>query len=132
MYIKILTVITLFLQLSATAQAPASATNPFTSTTNTIPDTAQPAFTELKAAVEKQKILLNWTVAENQAINLFEIEKSTDGRHFTVAALVFGTDKPAENQYLFFEKNTGEKVTYRVRIISKNNKVIYSAPVTAG
>lgn len=132
MTIKILTVITLFLQLTATAQAPASAANPFTSATNTIPDTAQPSFTELKAAVEKQKVLLNWTVADNQAINLFEIEKSTDGRHFTVAALVFGTDKPAEDQYLFFEKSTGEKVTYRVRMISKSNKVIYSAPVTAG
>lgn len=129
MSIKFLSVFALFLQLSAPAQDISFHASPFTSTT-TIP--AVPSVMEIKAVIADQKVLLNWKAEENQLINLFEIEKSVDGKNFTLAALVFGTDKTAAEDYRFFEKNNGKKVTYRVKILSKDKQIYYSAPVTAG
>jgi hypothetical protein len=129
MSIKFLSVFALFLQLSTSAQDISYHANPFTSTT-TIP--ATPSVMEIKAVIADQKIQLNWKADENQLISLFEIEKSADGKTFTMAALVFGTDKTAAEDYRFFEKNTGKKMTYRVKIVSKDNQIYYSAPVTAG
>ncbi|HRG25690.1 MAG TPA: hypothetical protein PLL23_14915 [Chitinophagaceae bacterium] len=129
MSIKFLSVFALFLQLTTSAQDHSLPANPFTSTTTI---TAIPQIVDLKAVVTNQKIQLNWKTEENQSINLFEVERSTDGKTFTLAALVFGTDKATAEEYLFFEKNTGKKTLYRVKIISKDKQVYYSSPVEAG
>ena len=129
MSIKILSVFALFLQLTTSAQDHSLPANPFTSTTTIA---AVPNVVDLKAVVLNQKIQLNWKAEENESVNLFEVEKSTDGKTFTLAALVFGTDKATAEEYLYFEKNTGKKVTYRVKIVSKDKQVYYSTPVTAG
>jgi hypothetical protein len=129
MSIKILSVFALFLQLTTSAQDHQLHTPPFTSTTTIA---AVPNVVDLKAVVLNQKIQLNWKAEENESVNLFEVEKSTDGKTFTLAALVFGTDKATAEEYLYFEKNTGKKVTYRVKIVSKDKQVYYSTPVTAG
>lgn len=132
MSIKILSVFALFLQLSTQAQDLTFHAIPFTSNSTTTPTSVVPFVFELKAVVVNQKIQLNWKAEENQSVNLFEVEKSMDGKNYTLAALVFGTDKASAEEYLFFEKNTGKKTTYRVKIISKDKQVYYSAPVTAG
>lgn len=132
MSIHILTVITLYLQLSGPAQDPSVHANPFTSPSTLSIAASHPSFMEMKAERVHQKIQLNWKVEENQAINYFEIEKSKDGKNFKLAALVFGTDKPEAGSYQFFEKATGKKVTYRIKLISKDNQVICSETVTAG
>jgi len=129
MSIKFLSVFALFLQLTTSAQDHSLPANPFTSTTTI---TAVPQIVDLKAVVTNQKIQLNWKTEENQSVNLFEVERSTDGKTFTLAALVFGTDKAMAEEYLFFEKNTGKKTLYRVKIISKDKQVYYSSPVEAG
>ena len=129
MSIKILSVFALFLQLSTAAQDQSLHVSPFTSTTTVA---TVPAIVELKAVVNNQKVQLNWKTEENQQVNLFEVEKSRDGKNFSLAALVFSTDKTEAEEYFFFEKNTGKKTVYRVKIISKDKQVYYSAPVTAG
>ena len=131
MSIKILSVFAFFLQLSATAPELTFHAIPFTSNTTTS-TSAVPGVFDLKAVVVNQKIRLHWKAEENQSVNLFEVEKSLDGRHFTLAALVFGSDKESTEEYLFYEKSTGKKTTYRVKIISKDKQVYYSATVTAG
>lgn len=128
MSIKFLSVFALFLQLSTAAQDPSLYVSPFTSNTTI---TSVPAIVDLKAIVSNQKIQLNWKTEENQQINLFEVEKSTDGKNFSLAALVFGTDKNSAEEYIYFEKNTGKKTVYRLKMISKDKSVHYSAPVTA-
>jgi|JI7StandDraft_1071085.scaffolds.fasta_scaffold00639_12 hypothetical protein len=130
MSIKILSVFALFLQLTTSAQDHSLPANPFTSTTIII--TAVPNIVDLKAVVTHQKIQLNWKTEENQSVNLFEVERSTDGKNFSLAALVFATDKASAEEYLFFEKNTGKKIMYRVKMISKDKQVYYSSPVLAG
>lgn len=129
MSIKILSVFALLLQLTTSAQEHHLNTSPFTSTPTV---TAVPNIVDLKAVVLNQKIQLNWKAEENESVNLFEVEKSTDGKNFTLAALVFGTDKATAEEYLYFEKNTGKKITFRVKIVSKDKQVYYSTPVTAG
>ncbi len=129
MSIKFLSVFALFLQLSTAAQDQSLYVSPFTSTTTVA---TVPAIVGLKAVVNNQKVQLNWKTEENQQVNLFEVEKSTDGKNFSLAALVFSTDKTDAEEYFFFEKNTGKKMVYRVKIISKDKQVYYSAPVTAG
>src|SRR6187397_1116831 len=43
--------------------------------------------------INKKKVLLSWTVSENEETDRFEIEKSADGKTFKTAGLIFGTDK---------------------------------------
>ncbi len=132
MSIQFLIVIALFLQLPGPAQDPSVHADPFTSPSTLSVAASRPSFMEMKAELVHQKIQLSWKVEENQSINYFEIEKSMDGKHYTMAALVFGTDTPEAGSYLFFDKAPRKKISYRVRLISKDNQVIFSERVTTG
>jgi hypothetical protein len=65
-------------------------------------------------------------VNKNEDAYQFEIEKSTDGSNFSLAALVFGTDKEAIEQYKFFEKAQSSKIYYRVKIVLRDQTSRYS------
>ncbi len=84
---------------------------------------------DLKGVIKNNKVILDWIVSENETADLFEIEKSTDGKTYTMAALVFGTDKPATDNYQFYEKAGNKKVSYRIKIINKDKQTAYSAVV---
>ncbi len=81
------------------------------------------------SSVSNNKVLLNWAVGENQDADKFEVERSTDGKTFEMAALVFGTDKADTDDYMFYEKAKKVKTYYRVKIIGKDGSVDYT-PVT--
>jgi hypothetical protein len=74
-------------------------------------------------------MLLQWIVSDNEDVAQFEIEKSNDGKNFTMAALVFGTDKTETDNYMFYEKATRKKMIYRVKIINKDQTVDYSTAI---
>lgn len=76
--------------------------------------------------------MLSWTVGENQETDRFEIEKSTDGKKFKVAGLIFGTDKTGIDYYQFFEKMKKSRTHYRVKTIAKDGSVNYSQIIIAG
>jgi hypothetical protein len=80
----------------------------------------------LKASVEENKVVLDWTVGENETAYQFEVEKSTDGKNFRLAALVFGTDKPNTDKYQFLETAGKAKIAYRIKLIDKDQKAEYS------
>ncbi|MBI3137747.1 MAG: hypothetical protein HYZ15_04100 [Sphingobacteriales bacterium] len=132
MSIQFLTVIALFLQLPDPAQDSSIHADPFTSPSTLSVAVSRPSFMEMKAELVQQKIQLSWKVQENQSIDYFEIEKNMDGKHYKLAALVFGTDTPEAGSYLFFDKASGEKISYRIRLISKDNQVILSERITTG
>jgi len=71
-------------------------------------------------------------VTENQEFSQFEVERSSDGKKFVLAALVFGTDKPGMDNYYFFEKIKKSKTYYRIKTITKNGSVNYSKVILAG
>ena len=72
---------------------------------------------------------MNWVVGENETADQFEVEKSLDGKNFTLAALVFATDKRETDTYQFYEKAGNEKVSYRIKLINKNRKTEYSSVI---
>jgi hypothetical protein len=79
--------------------------------------------------ISNGKMLLQWIVSDNEDVAQFEIEKSNDGKNFTMAALVFGTDKTETDNYMFYEKATRKKMIYRVKIINKDQTVDYSTAI---
>jgi hypothetical protein len=80
----------------------------------------------VKGTINQNKVVLNWIVGDNETADQFEVEKSTDGKNFSMAALVFGTDEPATGNYEYFEKASKGKLLYRIKIISKNKSTEYS------
>ena len=72
------------------------------------------------------KVSIQWVIAENEKAEQFEVEKSMDGKNFSVIALVFGTDKAQTETYMFYEKSSSKKVSYRIKCIDKNQSITYS------
>jgi len=83
----------------------------------------------IEGSIIDHKVILNWVVGENETADQFEVEKSTDGKNFIMAALVFGTDKRESDNYQFYEKAVNQKVSYRIKLINKNRKTEYSPVV---
>ncbi len=79
-----------------------------------------------KASKIRNKVLLQWVMVENETTDQFEIEKSTDGKNFEIAALIFGTDKPETDSYEFYDSVKKDKISYRLKIIDKNKQITYS------
>jgi hypothetical protein len=77
--------------------------------------------------IQDSKVLLEWTVEENETADQFLVERSKDGKNYDVAAYVFGTDQPAIGRYRFYEKAGNQKLHYRIRLINKNNQTEFSS-----
>lgn len=104
--------------------------SPFTSIATTTQNNAKVA--NIEATISGNKIIVYWKVEENQAADLFELEKSTDGKNFIMAALIFGTDKQESDNYEFYEKTmSGHSISYRIKLINKNGTAQYSQTVQA-
>ena len=72
------------------------------------------------------KTYLEWDIANNGAVDRFEVERSVDGRKFTTAALVFGSEELNSETYKFFEPRPKGNVMYRLKMFSKDLKIAYS------
>lgn len=104
-----------------------SAKIPFTSTDTTLHYIKQTAgLLNVNATISKNKVFLNWVVSENETADMFEVEKSEDGKNFSLAAIVFGTDNAKDESYQFYEKAKFKKIFYRIKLINKNKQTAYS------
>jgi hypothetical protein len=106
---------------------------PFTSYTTdhpTLNSGAVPGFLSVTGSIQQNKIVLDWEVQENRLADQFEVEKSADGKNFTMAALVFGTDNDSLNHYQFYENAGSDIRIFRIRLINKNKTSVYSREVT--
>ena len=99
-----------------------------TSSALAIPSTA--VVNQFNCTIKNDRIILTWVIDNNQLANQVEVESSTDGKNFTMAALVFGTDKKDSDNYYFYEKAKKGKIFYRLKIINKDSSVQYSAIAT--
>ena len=88
--------------------------------------TASARLISINGSISNSKVILNWVVGENETADQFEVEKSFDGKNFTMAALVFATDKRETDNYQFYEKAGNQKISYRIKLINKNRKTEYS------
>ncbi|HEX6170559.1 MAG TPA: T9SS type A sorting domain-containing protein [Chitinophagaceae bacterium] len=76
---------------------------------------------------KNNRVTLNWTVADNETVNSFEIERSFNGRDFTTVGIVFASEKRGNENYMFYETvNNNDKVMYRLKMIDKGHDVDYS------
>ena len=106
-------------------------TIPFTSlsfSTVTKPPTHSKV-TDFNWNIISDKVLLNWRAQANETVSMFEVERSNDGKNYTIVALVFGTDESLKNKYQFFEKIRKTRMFYRIKLIDKNQQVSYSETV---
>jgi hypothetical protein len=83
----------------------------------------------INGSVQNNKVILNWVVEENETADQFEVEKSADGKNFSLAALVFATDEINTGNYQFYEKAGKRKMVYRIKLINKNRQTTYSPVV---
>ena len=82
---------------------------------------------------KNNKVTLNWTVADNETVNSFEVERSVNGRDFTTVGIVFSSEKMGMENYMFSETFTGsDKVMYRLKMIDKGHDIDYSKILVFG
>ena len=78
------------------------------------------------ATQKNDKVYLQWVIADNGAVERFEVERSIDGRKFTTGALVFGSEETGNEIYKFFEVTPRGRVMYRLKMFNKDLKTEYS------
>lgn len=79
---------------------------------------------DFSVSAKKEKITINWEIADAKEANYFEIQKSLDGRNYKTFALVLGADpKQKGNHYGCFDKFIKKEAThclYRIKQIDNN------------
>ena len=80
--------------------------------------------------INRERVLLSWTLDKNHEVDQIEVERSKDAKNFVMAGLVFGTDQSDKVDYLFYEKNKKVKSFYRLKIIHKDQTVDFSAIIS--
>jgi hypothetical protein len=124
--------------LLLTHQDPAAAQSnlvPFTaiafqpsSSSADIPPSA--TISDLNCSIAKDRVILNWSITQNQTADRLIIQRSKNGKKFVMVGLVFGTDKPDTDTYQFHEKVKSKKNSYRIIMIHKDQTVEYSPVVS--
>ncbi len=83
-----------------------------------------------QGAVNNNKGLLKWAVADNETGEYFQVMRSTDGKNFTEAGVVLASNKVGAESYTFTDVKELEKITYyKLKVINKNKSVTYSNTV---
>ena len=72
------------------------------------------------------KVSLQWSVAQNEEGDHFEVQRSADGVTFETAAVVMVTDKFGTESYSYSEPTNAEKIYYRLKMVNDNQSVRYS------
>lgn len=127
-YLSLAVILALRLVYHPASEQPATApfSFPAVSTIQTYAVSVPAKLIEFSASSKDNKVVLSWVVEENETADRFWVEKSTDGKNYATAALVFGSDKPAKDKYEFYEKAGNHKVLYRIKLVNKDSKTQYS------
>jgi len=66
---------------------------------------------------------LSWTIASNQSISSFELEKSTNGKDFKTITVLIATEKFNTENYSYADTAiSADKIMYRLRLLIKSSK----------
>lgn len=76
--------------------------------------------------LHNKKSSLQWKVADNEIVDRFELEGSTDGINFKNTAVIFGSAETGTTVYRYTETINTDKVFYRLKMIDKSQIVTYS------
>ena len=73
------------------------------------------------------KINISWTITENELADVFELEKSIDGKNFSGCAVIFATSRNGMEAYSINEKfNKQSFIVYRIKLIYKSGFLFHS------
>ncbi len=81
---------------------------------------------DFTTSFNNNKTLLSWSVSLNEKADHIEVERSVDGKSFSLAGLVLCSEKSATDHYRFYEPATKKKVYYRLRLVCNDHSVSYS------
>jgi len=84
------------------------------------------SFIQVSGETDNKKTIIKWSVNDNNEVDRFEIEKWTGGNNYKLVALVFASEKTSAENYWFVDKAQEKTVKYRVKLITKNGKEIFS------
>jgi hypothetical protein len=86
------------------------------------------------AKADTKHSILKWTTSTEYEPLEFLVEKSLDGKQYTVAARVSSREQYSSsfNNYTWSEEYQGQKVYYRIRMLGKNNGEKFSKIVVLG
>ena len=66
---------------------------------------------------------LTWTIASNQSISSFEVEKSTNGKDFKTIAVLVATEKFNTENYTYADTAiSADKIMYRLRVLIRRSQ----------
>jgi hypothetical protein len=72
------------------------------------------------------KVSLQWTVAQNEMNDHFEVQRSVDGKVFETSGIVVASSKYGTESYSFSEAMSAEKTYYRLKMFDVNQVINYS------
>lgn len=76
------------------------------------------------------KVLLGWTVLQNEAADHYEVEKSQDGITFSTVTVLEASSRIGKETYGLYDRlNNSEKVYYRLKIVDNSQKAEYSKTI---
>ncbi|HJS54122.1 MAG TPA: T9SS type A sorting domain-containing protein [Chitinophagaceae bacterium] len=76
--------------------------------------------------IKNNRAALQWRVGNNETIDQFEVQRSTDGKEFNTIGLVLASEKRGTEDYMSYETVNADQVMYRLKMIGKGNEVSYS------
>jgi hypothetical protein len=83
--------------------------------------------TSLQGKMIDGRVSLRWDLAENKNVQRFEIERSFNGKDFSLVGIVMASENSGRESYSFVNDiNSNLKVMYRLKIIDNNNIADYS------
>ena len=82
-------------------------------------------FLSLQGSFVNSDIVINWSVAENESGNNFQVEKSIDGKNFAPAGIMLNTTKTGNEAYSYKETK-GAYSYYRIKVVNKDQSIGYS------
>ena len=83
--------------------------------------------TSFQGNKENNSILLGWTVQHNEDADRYVMERSLNGTDFTPISILMASNKIGTETYAIYDKaSVTEKVFYRIKIYTKDQKFEYS------
>jgi hypothetical protein len=76
--------------------------------------------------LNNSKVSLQWTVAQNEMNDHFEVQRSVDGKVFETSGIVAASSKYGAESYSFSETMSSEKTYYRLKMFDVNQVINYS------
>lgn len=70
-----------------------------------------------------------WSVAQNENGNRIDLEKSSDGKTFSTAAVILTTMKTGAESYQYNDATFERSTYYRLRIVNNNGGIEYSRTI---